>query len=290
MPTYLVAGASGHTGSVVAQQLLDQKQKVRVFVRDAGKGERWKKRGAEVAVGSVEDVHALGAALRGADAAYLLLPPPALSGSGILERAQRIVDAFVQTVSGSHLKHGVLLSSVGAHRAEGTGMVRALHLAEKALQALKVPFTFLRAPSFVENWASSLDGARAGQLATFYPADFKYPQAGTHDIGLMASTLITEHPKAHRVVELAGPVDASATDVAQLLSKLLVSEVKVTPIPVAQAAGVLQGFGFSAEMAGLFQEMYEAVLAGKIAFEHPETVRRGKEPLEQTLGGLLKKG
>lgn len=290
MPTYFVAGVSGHTGSVVAQQLLEQKQKVRVFVRDAAKGERWKKRGAEVAVGSVEDAHALGAALRGADAAYLLIPPPPLSESGILERARRITDTFVQTVSGSHLKHGVFLSSIGAHQPEGTGMVRALHTAEKVLSGLKVPFTFLRAPSFLENWASSLEAARGGQLPTFYPPDFQFPQAGTHDIGLLASALITEHPKAHRTVEFAGPVEASPTDVAQALSKLLSSEVKVTPLPVAQAATALQGFGFSAEMAGLFQEMYEAVLSGKIAFEHPQTVRRGKEPLEQTLGGLLRKG
>jgi uncharacterized protein YbjT (DUF2867 family) len=290
MPTYLVVGVSGHTGSVVAQQLLEQKQKVRVLVRDAAKGERWKKRGAEVAVGSVDDAHAMGAALRGADAAYLLIPPPPLSSSGVFDRARRILDTYVQTVSGSHLKCGVLLSSIGAHQPEGTGMVRLLHTAEKALSTLKVPFTFLRAPSFVENWASSLDAARDGQLPTFYPADFKYPQAGTHDIGLVASALITEHPKAHRTVELAGPSEASPADVAQALSKLFGSEVKVAPLPVGQTATTLQGFGISAELAGLFQETYEAVLAGKTTFEHPETVRRGKESLEVTLGSLLKKG
>src|SRR5450631_280620 len=95
MSTYLVAGVSGHTGSVVAQSLLDQKQKVRVLVRDAAKGERWKKRGAEVVVASLEDAHAMGAALRGADAAYLLVPPPPHDASGVLARSKRIVDTFV---------------------------------------------------------------------------------------------------------------------------------------------------------------------------------------------------
>ncbi len=288
MPTFLVVGASGHTGSVVAHSLLEQKLKVRVLVHEAAKGERWKKRGAEVAVGSVEDVHALANAFRGTDAAYLLVPPPSNAGTGVLDRARRIVDAFVLTVSGSHLKHAVLLSSVGSQHETGTGPIRALNVAEKAFSALKVPCTFLRAGAFVENWVPFLEAAKGGQLPTFLPADLKYPQVATHDIGLVAAALLTEHPKAHRVVELAGPVDASPNDVAGVLGKLLGNEVKAMSRPVTEMASALQGFGFSAELAGLYQEMTEGITSGHVAFEHPETVRRGKETLEQTLSALLK--
>src|SRR5579863_8408986 len=72
---FAVAGVSGHTGKVVAETLLAQKKPVRVIVRDAAKGEEWKRRGAEVAVADLEDAEALTRALRGADSAYLLLPP-----------------------------------------------------------------------------------------------------------------------------------------------------------------------------------------------------------------------
>jgi uncharacterized protein YbjT (DUF2867 family) len=289
MPTSLVVGVSGHTGSVVAQSLLDQKQKVRVLVREAAKGERWKKRGAEVAVGSVEDAHGLANALRGADSAYLLIPPPPPALSGLLDRARRIVDVFVQTVSGSHLKHAVFLSSVGAQHEKGTGPIMSLHIAEKALSALKVPFTFLRACAFVENWVPSLEAAKGGHLPTFLPGDLKYPQVGTHDIGLVAAGLLGEHPKAHRVVELAGPAEVSPNDVARALSTLLGTEVQAMPQPVAQMASALQGFGYSAEQAGFYQEMMEGIISGHVAFEHPETERRGKETLEQTLGAILKR-
>jgi uncharacterized protein YbjT (DUF2867 family) len=290
MATYLVAGASGHTGAVVAQSLLDSKQKVRVLLRDAAKGERWKKRGAEVAVGKADDAHALAAALRGADAAYLLIPPPLPSETGILQRSRRFVDAYLQTVAGSHLKHVVFLSSIGAQHQDGTGIIEGLHVAEQALSALKVPFTFLRAGAFVENWTASLEAARGGVLPTFYLPDVKYPQVAAHDIGLVAAGLISEHPKAHRVVELGGPVDASVNDTAVVLSKLLDTEVKVSASPAAQMATALQGFGFSAEMGGLFQTMTEGLNTGRVAFEHKETARRGKETLEVTLGALLKKG
>ena len=48
MAEYVVAGVTGHTGSVVAQTLLDSGRKVRVLIRDPHKAERWKKRGAHV--------------------------------------------------------------------------------------------------------------------------------------------------------------------------------------------------------------------------------------------------
>jgi uncharacterized protein YbjT (DUF2867 family) len=288
MPTFLVAGVSGHTGAVVAQHLLDQKQKVRVLVRDPAKGERWKKRGAEVAVASVDDAHALAAAFRGATAAYLLIPPAAPSATGLLARAKKIAEAFFQAGTG-HLHHAVFLSSVGAQHPDGTGVIRALQLAEQQLKAWKFPVTFLRACYFVENWGTVLGPAKDGQLPTFLSPDFKIPQVSTHDIGRVAAELITEHPKAHRVIELAGPAEASPNDVAETLGRLLGREVKVASQPPTAVARAFEGFGFSPEYAGLFQEMYGGLTSGRVAWEHPETVRRGKEPLEQTLHGMLKK-
>src|SRR5438067_11552606 len=72
---YVVLGVTGNTGSVVADTLLRQGKPVRVVVRDAAKAAPWKQRGAEVAVAQVQDSRALAQALRGAQGAYLLLPP-----------------------------------------------------------------------------------------------------------------------------------------------------------------------------------------------------------------------
>ena len=41
---FVIAGVTGHVGSVVAEKLLAKGQKVRVLVRDAGKGAAWSKR------------------------------------------------------------------------------------------------------------------------------------------------------------------------------------------------------------------------------------------------------
>ena len=56
---FVVLGASGNTGRVVAETLLSQNKKVRVVVRDVAKGQVWKEAGADVSVADVEDGAAL---------------------------------------------------------------------------------------------------------------------------------------------------------------------------------------------------------------------------------------
>jgi len=289
MAEYVVAGVTGHTGSVVAQTLLDSGRKLRVLVRDPHKAERWKKRGAHVGQADLSNVHDLLNAMRGTEAAYLLLPPFPPNTIGIRGRAKKMIDAMVQAINGSGVKHVVFLSSIGAQLPDGTGPIVMLHDAEQELRTLKVPVTVLRACYFVENWASALPDAKEGLLNTFLPADLKWPHVSAHDIGHLAAQLVLEHPKAHRIVELAGPEEVGPADVARVLSKLLDTEVEPIVEPLDQLAEAFTGMGFSPEGAGMYQTMYQALAAGRLRFEHPESVVRGKETLEQTLQAMLAK-
>jgi uncharacterized protein YbjT (DUF2867 family) len=56
---YVVLGASGNTGHIVAQQLLADKQKVRVVGRSAAHLQAHAAQGAEVFIGDVTDAAAL---------------------------------------------------------------------------------------------------------------------------------------------------------------------------------------------------------------------------------------
>jgi len=287
MPTYAVAGVTGHVGAVVAQTLLDQQRKVRVLVRETSKGERWRKRGAEVAVADLGNAHDLAAGLRGVEGAFLILPPMPPAATGVRDRAKRMLDAMVQAVGGTDLKHVVFLSSQGAQHAEGTGIVVLLHDAEQELRKLKTPVTFLRPTYYVENWGRALPDAKEGLLESFFPLEFRHPHVATHDVGKVAAELVLEHPKAHRVVELAGPEEASSAEVAAMLSRLLGSEVEPVVEPIEDITPALTHVGFSPEMADLYQGMHQGILSGRVSFEHPEAVRRGKDGIEQTLGAML---
>ena len=194
-----------------------------------------------------------------------------------------MIDAMVHAIAGTDVKHVVFLSSVGAQHADGTGPVVLLHDAEQELRTLKTPVTFLRPCYFMENWAPALPDAKEGLLNTFLPAETRWAQVAAHDVGQAAAKLILEHPKAHRVVELSGPEDVCPADVARVLAKLLETEVEPLEEPLDQVAEAYTGMGFSPELAQMYQQLYQSIRSGRLAFEHPESLQRGKETLEQAL-------
>src|SRR5579864_6640193 len=72
---YVILGASGNTGSIIADFLLLKGEKVRVVGRDAGRLQRFVRKGAEAFTADVSNAATLTKALGGARAAYLMLPP-----------------------------------------------------------------------------------------------------------------------------------------------------------------------------------------------------------------------
>ena len=113
---YVILGASGNTGSIVADFLLSKGEKVRVVGRDAGRLKRFLDKGAEAFIAELSDAAALTRAFSGASAAYLLLPPVKSR-----ESQARESDAIAQAVKDSGLRYAVHLSSYGA---QGSGKHR----------------------------------------------------------------------------------------------------------------------------------------------------------------------
>src|SRR5206468_4552248 len=72
---FVILGAAGNTGRVVADTLLAQRKSVRAVVTDSARGQSLKDKGAEVVVADVEDRNALERVFSGAEGAYVLLPP-----------------------------------------------------------------------------------------------------------------------------------------------------------------------------------------------------------------------
>lgn len=284
---YVIAGATGNTGSVAAATLLERGAKVRALVRDPQKGERLRALGAEIAVGSVLDPTALAKAFAGARGAYLLVPPD-LGTPEPLARGRAIVDAWLAALHGSGIEHVVVLSSIGAQHTEGTGPIKMLHFAERALHAQAVPATFVRAAYFVENWGSALGpAAEGGILPSFQRPTHPFAMVATRDIGDAVAAALLDPTRRHRVIELAGPSDASANDVAAILGRILGREVSAVHVAGDAIVTTLQGFGVSAAVAELFREMAEAIDSGHIAFEDPGAVVRGRTSIESVLRAML---
>ena len=283
---FVVLGATGHTGAVVAETLLARKQPVRVVVRSAEKGAAWKTKGADVAVASLEDVPAMTKALTGATGVYLLVPPNYGATAWLTEQRQRM-DQAAQAVKASGIPHVVFLSSIGGHIAEGTGPIRAVRYGEQVLGAVAKNMTVLRPCSFMENWAPGIGMAKGqGLLPTFITPTAKVPMISTRDIGRVGAERLIAGGRGKQVVELAGPEEYSPEEAAAALGQILGKSVSTQHAPLSAVVPSFTSFGFSVEAATLFEEMYTAFAKGTIGYEQPEQLVRGTVTLAEALRGM----
>lgn len=283
---YVITGATGHTGSVAAETLLDAGKKVRVVVRDAKKAERLAARGADVFVADLADQGALARAVRDAEGVFLLSPPD-LGARDFIGDRKRLTQAQVDTLAAAKVPHVVLLSSTGAQHASGTGPIVTTHNAEQQLRAV-LPATFVRAGYFIENWAPVVPAVKKdGVLPTFLAPDRRIPSVGTPDIGRAIAQALLDGPRGVRVIELSGPTDVSPNDVAAAFSRILGKPVAVVQAPLDAIVPTFTSFGASQNIATLFREMYQGMADGKIVPEPGAERARGTTPLEESLRGLL---
>ena len=285
---FVVLGASGNTGKVVAETLLTQKKKVRVVLRDAAKGRAWKEAGADVSIADVEDGAALERAFSGAEGAYVLLPPN-FSSSQVRVDNNRRASTIAAAVEAAGVPHVVMLSSVGAQQAAGTGPVLAVRDAEATFTRAHAAVTFVRAAYFMENWGRALYAVAQGLLPTFLLADKAIPQVATRDIGTAVARLLAEGGSGKRVIELAGPREYSPRDVAAALARIVGKPIAVQQAPEEAMAPALMGAGMNAEWARLFQELTHGLNAGIVVWEGGHPLWRGETDVQTVLSTLIGK-
>ncbi len=284
---YVVLGATGHTGSAVADTLLSKQQPVRVIVRSADQGAAWKAKGAEMAVASLEDVPALVNALRGASGVYVMVPPNYGATAWLSDQRARM-DRAADAVKQSGVGHVVYLSSIGAQLPSGTGPIRAVHYGEQKLADAVANLTILRPPSFMENWAPVIGMAKAqGVLPTFLAPQVKIPTMTTRDIGRIGAEQLLAGGRGRKVLELAGPEEYSPAQTAEALSAILGKMISAQHAPLSAVAPTFTSVGFSDEAAALFEEMYTGFAKGTIVYEHPASVLRGRITLTEALRGMV---
>src|SRR5580700_6847782 len=148
---YVITGATGNTGSLVAERLLEAGQKVRVVGRDPKRLEKFTGKGAESFIADVTDAGALTNAFAGAKAVYAMIPPN-ISAPDVRAYMETVSDALRSAIEKNGIKYTVVLSSVGADKSHGTGPVAGLHSLEKKLEGIPgLDALFLRAGYFMEN-------------------------------------------------------------------------------------------------------------------------------------------
>jgi uncharacterized protein YbjT (DUF2867 family) len=263
--TFVVAGASGNTGSVVADTLLARREAVRVLVRKDAEAASWTARGAEAAVIDLEDAAALAGALRGAEGAYLLIPP-SFTAPSYRAFQTNVARSLATAAAESRTPHVVFLSAFASHRQSGSGPLAGLHDAERILGAVPgLRLSSIRAGYFYENLLPVLDAVKgAGILPSFFPAELPVPMVATRDAGLLAAELLLEGA-SQGVVELGAGLTHS--EIARVLGQLVGKPVRVEELPVDAIAPTIANLGFNADLTKAYVELITGIRSGVLTFE-----------------------
>ena len=267
---YVILGGGGNTGAIVANSLLSKGEKVRVLGRDAGRLQRFVRKGGEAFTADVSDAAALSKAFSGARAAYLMLPP-----LNSREEQERQSDAIAKAVKDSGLRYAVHLSSYGAHVPEGTGPVAGLHSSEQKLNAISgLNVLHLRAAYFMENNLAAIGMIRGiGIFGHALLPDLKLPMIATRDVADYAARRLRDLDfSGKQTQELLGERDLSMTEVTAVIARgISKPDLRYEQFPYDQIQQALTQTGFSPKKAAVYIEMFKAINAGVLAPQEPRS-------------------
>jgi uncharacterized protein YbjT (DUF2867 family) len=265
---YVITGATGHTGSIVAEKLLAKGEKVRVIGRDSKRLEPLVRKGAEASIGRVEDTAALTKAFSGARAVYAMIPP-APADPDPLAHSERVGESLTTALRESGVRHVVVLSSIGADKPDKTGPVLGLRALEQKISRISsLNALFLRPAYFLENMLPQIQVIQQmGNMLGPLRADLKYPMIATRDIGnYAADALFRLEFTGQRTQELLGAADRSYEEAAAIIGKTIGNPgLAYMQVPPEQLRPALVQMGMSSRMVDLLLEMSDSINNGYMA-------------------------
>jgi uncharacterized protein YbjT (DUF2867 family) len=220
---YAVTGATGKTGLVVAEELLKAGKEVIAIGRNQEKLAQLEAAGADVHAGDLLDKDFAVTALKGAKAAYIMIPQN-FSTDDYRGFQGKMAGSLASAVKANGITHVVTLSSIGAQMAEKGGIVQGLYDMEQIFNALDgVHVLHLRPGFFMENLFSMIPVIRhMNMLVSGIRSDMAVPMVATPDIGMLAARHLKAldfSGKGHQYV--LGARDYTYPEVAGLLGRYI---------------------------------------------------------------------
>jgi uncharacterized protein YbjT (DUF2867 family) len=265
---YVVTGATGNSGHVVAGNLLAKGKNIRALGRSAERLQALAARGAEPFVCDLADSAALAKAFAGAEGVYAMIPPD-MSSQNYRAHQDQISDAIAAALAESEVKHVVVLSSFGADKSDKTGPVVGLHYLEGKLSRIPGLNVFcVRAGYFMENTLAQIGiikgmGVAAGPLR----AELELPMIATRDIGAFAAERLARLDfSGAQTQELLGQRDISMAEAAGIIGRAIGRpQLSYVRLPNDQVVEAFIQMGASKSTAERMIEMTDALNAGHMA-------------------------
>lgn len=271
---YVITGATGHTGSKIAEALLAAGKPVTVVGRHAEKLQTFVDKGAKAAVGELENADFLTQTFNGATAVYALIPPK-WDVTDWRAYQDLVSKSFTKALQASGVKYVVVLSSNGAQLPEGAGPVTGLYYFEKDLQTIpSLNILSLRAGYFMQNLFANIGMIKGlGFFGYSLHNTVKTPVVHTDDIAEVATKrLLALDFKGFETTFVPGAADLTMDEIASVLGAAIGKpDLKYVTFPAADAkAGMMQA-GLPETIANGYNELFDALNKGTYLNDYQRT-------------------
>ncbi len=268
---YVITGGAGNISKPLGLQLLKAGHAVTVIGRSAANLKELTDAGAVAAIGSVEDPAFLTSTFTGANAVYAMIPPVHQVTDWKAHIGQ-VGENYVKAIQESGVKNAVLLSSVGAHLAEGLGPVSGLHRVEKAFATLTdVNVKVLRPAYFYPNLLANIGMIKGMGImgANFSAGAGAFPIVDPADIASVAAEALLQLDfKGHSIRYIASDevsTNQIAATIGEAIGKPGLNWVTFTD---EQAVNGMIQAGLTEEIAKNYAEMNHSIQTGVMAEDY----------------------
>ncbi|MDC7217830.1 MAG: NAD(P)H-binding protein [Spirochaetales bacterium] len=265
MKKIVILGATGTVGSKISEILLNEGNQVTVMARHTDRLEKFKRMGAAVIRGDVNDVNTLTNAFKNADSAFLILPDN-VKAENTRAYQRQVTSNYIEAIEKSGIKYIVNMSSLGSHMHEGNGIMGGTGEQEVRLNQLKdVNVLHLRSAYFMENFLRTIGLVKSkGINGTAAVGDHAIPMVSTQDVAKVAAAhLVNLDFTGKSVQAVMGPRDYTYREFTEIIGKAIGKpELPYVQIPVDQAKQVFLGNGFSKDFVNNLLGMAVAIEDG----------------------------
>jgi len=251
----LLAGGTGHLGSVLVDLLAARGMPVRILSRNPSRARTFIGKGVDVVPGDVRVAPSLTAALAGVDTVI-----SAITGFGPGADGPREVDLegnanLIDAAGAAGVKHFILVSIHGASSDHPMELYRAKFMAEQRLQESRLEWTIVRPTVFMELWAGIIGDPllKTGTATVFGRGENPINFVSVQDVARAVEQAVVDRQYG-RTMDVGGPQNLSLNRLVEIVAESNGRRAKSRHIPLAALRlGAFALRPFRPDIAGLLQ-------------------------------------
>ena len=255
----LVTGATGTVGSEVVKQLSDKGKIIRAATRSSSDNTFRNLNSVRVVQLDYNNPGTLATALKGVEKLFLLTPPQSTTvdfTSNLVREAKKAGVKYIvkHSVMGADAEPEITPTPIRLHRQ-----------AEKIIEESKIPFTFLRSNSYMQNFVNFYSHSVKTQGAFYVPAgDARISFVDVRDIAAIAVHALTSTNGKHegKAHNITGGEVLSHGQAAEILSEQLGKKVNYINVSDEDARKGMKDMGMDEWIINSIIELFEFARAG----------------------------